>query len=108
MSTLPHHSRTRRSYTRRLDNCGTGGCQSSPAELTILCGDGTTASGSGTPAPASVTPSDCGVIEVAGTSGAESDGFYYDDGSELGDGVTQYGGYDVVNGELTRCVFFVR
>ncbi|CBJ33995.1 expressed unknown protein [Ectocarpus siliculosus] len=85
----------------RLDNCGTGGCQSSPAELTIVCGDGTTAAGSGTPAPVSVTASDCEAIEVAGTSGAESDGFYYDDGSELGDGVTQYVGYDVVNGELT-------
>ncbi|CAN0385283.1 unnamed protein product [Ectocarpus fasciculatus] len=85
----------------RLDNCGSGGCQSSPAELTILCGDGTTAAGSGTPAPVSVTASDCVIIEVAGTSGAASDGFYYDDGSDLGDGVTQFGGYDDVNGELT-------
>lgn len=85
----------------RLDSCSSSGCISSPAEVTILCGDGSTAS-SATPAPVSVTSSSCGIIEIAGTSGAASDGFYYDEG-DLADGVTQYQGYDEVNGELTRC-----
>lgn len=70
--------------------------------MTILCGDGSTA-GSVTPAPVSATSSSCGIIEVAGTSGAASDGFYYDEGN-LADGVTQYQGYDDVDGELTRWV----
>lgn len=105
LSTLPYHLRTQCPHTRRLDNCGSGGCQSSPAELTILCGDGTTAAGSVTPAPVSVTASNCPVIEVAGTTGASNDGFYYDDRSDLGDDVTQFKGYEYVAGELTRCIF---
>lgn len=46
-------------------------------------------------------------MEVAGTSGAANDGFYYDDSSDPADGVTQYTGYDEANGELTRfvCVY---
>lgn len=76
---------------------------SNPADVDILCSDGSTA-GSATPAPASATSSDCAIVEVAGTSGAVSDGFYYDDGSNPEDGVAQYKGYDNVNGELTRCL----
>lgn len=75
--------------------------------MNILCGDGSKA-GSATPAPVSPTSSDCGIIEVAGTSGAVGDGFYYDDGSSPANGVTQYQGYDDANGELTRCVSGVK
>eukprot|EP00752_Nemacystus_decipiens_P017484 g15676.t1 len=83
----------------RLDSCSTSGCTSSPADVDILCSDGSTA-GLATPAPVSATSSSCGVIEVAGTSGAVSDGFYYDEGN-LADEVARYQGYDAVNGELT-------
>eukprot|EP00903_Cladosiphon_okamuranus_P015356 g14182.t1 len=82
----------------RLNCPSEAGCTSSPVDVSVLCSDGSTA-GSATPAP--VTTSDCVIIEVAGTSGAASDGFYYDDGSQPSDGVAQYVGYDTVNGELT-------
>ncbi|CAM9389967.1 unnamed protein product, partial [Hapterophycus canaliculatus] len=84
----------------RLDDCDEF-CTSIPVDVGILCSDGSTA-GSTTPSPLPASVSDCEILEVAGTSGAGKDGFYYDDGAEPADGVKQYTGYDDVNDELVR------
>lgn len=78
-----------------------GTCDSTPIAIGIVCGDGT---GEVAPAPTSAPfiSSECDIVEVAGTSGASFDGFFYNDGSPLEDGVVQYIEYALVGDDLSR------
>lgn len=84
----------------RVEDC-TGSCESTPIAIDIVCGDG-----SGpvvpSPTPAPFTASDCDIVEVAGTLGASVDGYFYNDGSTLEDGVAQYIEYALVGDDLSR------